>query len=80
MNIGDSPVGVPCPKCGAEIVYNGNYFCSNWQYPLLDDTGCDWALSNNDNGKPVGRRDKEVWSKIQTSDFFLKEKYGEIEQ
>jgi len=27
-----------CPKDGARIVYNGNYFCENFG------KGCDWAL------------------------------------
>lgn len=30
---------IPCPACGDyPVVYNGNYFCDNW-----DD--CDWALA-----------------------------------
>lgn len=36
--------GVPCPRCSAEIVYNGNYFCSN----LPRD--CQWAMSSDDAG------------------------------
>lgn len=32
--------GHSCPKCGAPILYNGNYFCSeNWAL----DEGCDWS-------------------------------------
>ena len=27
-----------CPRCGSQVVYNGNYFCENWSYD------CAWAL------------------------------------
>lgn len=37
---------IPCPKCGEHpIVYNGNYFCDNWNYPA-GPTDCDWALAH----------------------------------
>jgi hypothetical protein len=42
--------GQPCPKCGAEIVYNGNYFCSEYTMPevyapmLMSPATCDWAM------------------------------------
>lgn len=29
---------VPCPRCGAAVIYSGNYFCR-----FLDGS-CDWAL------------------------------------
>jgi uncharacterized Zn finger protein (UPF0148 family) len=32
------PVGIPCPECGVEAVYNGNYFCPE----------CDWGLPGED--------------------------------
>ena len=36
-----------CPKCGASITYNGNYFCINWTYPYTgEDDTCDWALEH----------------------------------
>lgn len=31
--------GYPCPKCGAPILYNGNYFCAD----LAPDGECDWV-------------------------------------
>lgn len=31
------PVKPPCPSCGGQAVYNGNYFCA-------DTDGCGWAL------------------------------------
>jgi hypothetical protein len=45
-----SPAGrscaIPCPKCGAApVVYNGNYFCDNWNYPAGPDD-CDWAQAH----------------------------------
>ncbi|HZE01407.1 MAG TPA: hypothetical protein VE155_06540 [Pseudonocardiaceae bacterium] len=40
----DCRTGVPCPKCSAEIVYNGSYFCSHFS---LD---CDWVMSEGDTG------------------------------
>lgn len=29
---------IPCPKCRKEILYNGNYFCSEceWVFDLVD--------------------------------------------
>lgn len=46
----DCRTGQACPRCGAEIVYNGNYFCSEWK--LADEHGypgtCDWALPENE--------------------------------
>jgi hypothetical protein len=40
----DCRTGVPCPKCSAEIVYNGNYFCSE------HGDRCDWVMSEGDTG------------------------------
>lgn len=72
------PVGVRCPKCGSEIVYNGNYFCSRWEYPYTGD-GCDWALSHNDrNGEPIGARDKRVWEEIKFTAWFVEATTGLI--
>jgi hypothetical protein len=41
--------GQSCPKCGAEIVYNGNYFCSEYTIPEvygldMSPATCDWAM------------------------------------
>lgn len=37
-----------CPKCGAEIVYSGNYFCEDWTYPYEGAEGtCDWAMGES---------------------------------
>lgn len=30
-----------CPENGSPVVYNGNYFCSDWG------RGCNWALSGD---------------------------------
>jgi hypothetical protein len=39
------PTSEKCPKCGGQILSNGNLFCENWTYPYegVEDT-CDWAL------------------------------------
>lgn len=34
------PEAGPCPRCGGEIVYNGNYFCGSYG------RGCNWALAH----------------------------------
>lgn len=53
-------VGVRCPSCNGEIVYNGNYYCERF------DSGCDWALSHDDEtGEPIGKRDKGIWKEIK---------------
>jgi predicted amidophosphoribosyltransferase len=58
---------VYCPKCGAQVVYNGNYFCQRFEYPLTKE-GCNWALShNNRNGDPISKVDKRIWEEIQAS-------------
>ncbi|MFF5977050.1 hypothetical protein ACFY7C_36720 [Streptomyces sp. NPDC012769] len=43
-NEGD-PTKEKCPKCGAPIIYNGNYFCLYWsnEHPLPVGA-CNWAL------------------------------------
>ena len=63
---------VPCPnavRCGGRVVYNGNYFCEFWTYPLpaRPSAGeCNWAMSHNDStGDPIGTRDKLTWTAIQ---------------
>jgi len=48
-NHGD-PTTEKCPKCGEVVVYNGNYFCTNWTYYSdgssvdTENGECDWAL------------------------------------
>lgn len=43
-NNGD-PTNEKCPKCGAPVIYNGNYFCTYWYYGDNPPEGsCDWAL------------------------------------
>lgn len=54
-----SPAGrsslIRCPACGrAWVVYNGNYFCDDWSYPVQPG-GCDWALAHPARSK----RDRE---------------------
>lgn len=54
-----SPAGrstpIRCPKCGDHpVVYNGNYFCDNWNYPASKED-CDWALAHPARSK----RDRE---------------------
>lgn len=54
-------VGVTCPKCKEfPVVYNGNYFCDNYNSPELhpgaDPNGCDWALAHPAKSK----RDREI--------------------
>lgn len=53
-----SLVGITCPKCRvAPVVYNGNYFCDNWTWPLTTgDNECDWALAH----PATTKRDREV--------------------
>lgn len=43
QSIGDVIEGVPCPRCGGILVYNGNYFCS-------DIVECRWVLEEKDHG------------------------------
>lgn len=38
----DMRTGVPCPECHSEIVYNGNYYCSQFEG---DSPQCTWAMS-----------------------------------
>lgn len=69
MNLGDG-TGIPCPQnCGGTILYNGNYFCSNYTPGHLDGP-CHWALSHGDNGEPVTEQDKRVWRVIRRSTWF----------
>jgi hypothetical protein len=68
------PTGIPCPKkdCPGEVVYNGNYFCSLWEHPYVGNPlTCNWALSHDEKGKPIGARDKRVWKQIEQSDFYI---------
>lgn len=39
-----------CPRCGGEIVYNGNYFCSSYAIEW-----CGWALSDNQRNTSLAR-------------------------
>lgn len=49
-------VGIECPKCQAfPVVYNGNYFCDNWNHPAGPDD-CTWALAH----PAVSQRDRQV--------------------
>jgi hypothetical protein len=48
----DQRTGQPCPWCGSEIVYNGNYFCSGYTFPEIDKPNtCDWAMPEDERGK-----------------------------
>lgn len=66
---------VSCPRCGAEIVYNGNYFCRLWAYPFTGGPDeCDWALSHDDaTGDPVGDVDRLTWRQLCASYAPLRE-------
>ena len=55
-----SPAGrtgqILCPKCKSyPVVYNGNYFCDDYDAPALDPKGqggsCDWALAHPSTSK-----------------------------
>ena len=66
------PTGLKCPnhkQCGGYIVYNGNYFCTEFGHDSTNDDGspkriggdCDWALPHGDaedgfNDKPETER------------------------
>jgi hypothetical protein len=52
-NPGSTPTNETCPKCGLEVVYNGNYFCTDWG---LNDADCDWALPH----PPTELVDKQI--------------------
>jgi hypothetical protein len=45
--------GVPCPACGAGIVYNGNYHCSKY---VGDAPECTWVLSGSNDTDPMFQR------------------------
>lgn len=36
---------LPCPNCGGEVTYNGNYYC-------LDEVTCRWGLRESDDVQP----------------------------
>jgi len=38
MSFGGDPTGVPCPnkRCDGQILYNGNYFCENYDWDAPD--------------------------------------------
>jgi hypothetical protein len=39
--------GVVCPECGEWVLYNGNYFCSEWSFITSPEwTDCHWALAH----------------------------------
>lgn len=67
-NQGD-PTGKRCPKnCGGWVVYNGNYFCTNWGYtnPIEDirfGGPCDWALSHSDPPTPAEERQESQYAR-----------------
>ena len=48
------PTGVPCPRCGTPVLYNGNYYCSRRR--------CHWALKEGVDVTPylTGLRDMAV--------------------
>lgn len=62
--------GIYCPKCDHPVVYNGNYFCSQWSYPYDGVYGCDWALSHGEDGEPTNRADRKLWKDIQATHWF----------
>lgn len=45
--------GVPCPECGHEIVYSGNYYCSQYEG---DSPACMWAMPDSENEDPLFKR------------------------
>ena len=47
---------IACPQCGVHpVVYNGNYFCDNWNHPV-GPNDCGWAM-----GSPArSERDRAV--------------------
>jgi hypothetical protein len=49
----ETHTGVPCPACGAGIVYNGNYHCSKY---TDDAPECTWALPESDDTDPMFQR------------------------
>lgn len=57
-----SLVGIDCPACGAApIVYNGNYFCDDWNFPA-GPGDCTWALAH----PATTKRDREICDLIGT--------------
>lgn len=75
-------VELPCPmkRCKGEVLYNGNYFCSNFGYTSQAGKRiggpCNWALSHGEDGEPVGKRDREMWELIQMTDFYRRAMAG----
>ena len=60
------PTGVPCPRCGAEIVYGGNYLCSRWAWRPDAAVGeCDWALGWDEEGLPASATDLAIWNELR---------------
>ena len=55
---GDRTTLEHCPRCGATVVYNGNYFCEHWG------TACDWAMPH----PPVKQADRELSLRLTGDD------------
>jgi hypothetical protein len=55
--------GVLCPKCGCDVVYNGNYFCVRWGY------ACGWALSHDDDDGTPDKADLPTWFAIHETEL-----------
>lgn len=69
---------VRCPRCGRDVVYNGNYFCRAWTYPFDGGQGtCDWALGNvdvDDPDEPAPTADDlRTWESLKTNYVRLRE-------
>lgn len=60
--LGDS-VDVPCPDCGGQVVYNGNYFCVE-ESPDSPTTGCGWALPSD---LPRSQKDEQLFERMYAS-------------
>jgi hypothetical protein len=43
--------GQKCPKCGEQIVYDGNYRCEGY-----DEGWCDWGMADVGEDDPLFRR------------------------
>lgn len=55
----DCRTGQACPTCGAEIVYSGNYFCSEAEFAGAYGFGragtCGWGMPESEEG-PLFKR------------------------
>lgn len=63
------PTGKRCPRnCGGWVIYNGNYFCTNWGYTnTIEDIRfggpCNWTMSMSEPPTPAEIRQESKYAR-----------------